>query len=146
MVGTSILGLSPPSLKEGLSKPSEGGGVQAWTRKRTDRWNWKDIGRHSNKDLSLGLIHEPGSHRGTVELSGQVPVALCRSQWSDLRPEPEQAEVASQPRQDDRNSQGKVAQGARQRWGCKNPKNRDEGWGWKIPARGLKRECPYSFG
>lgn len=36
----------------------------------------KTVGRHSSKDLSLGLAHEPGSDGGTVELSGQVPVAL----------------------------------------------------------------------
>lgn len=36
----------------------------------------KTVGRHSNKDLSLGLAHEPGSDGGTVELSCQVLVAL----------------------------------------------------------------------
>lgn len=29
----------------------------------------KTVGRHSSKDLSLGLAHEPGSNGGTVELS-----------------------------------------------------------------------------
>lgn len=37
MVDTSILGLGSPSLKEGLSKPNGGGGMQAWNSKRTDR-------------------------------------------------------------------------------------------------------------
>lgn len=59
MVGISILGLSSPSLKKIRASPVWVEECRHGTGRGLTGETEKTVGRHSNKDLSLGLAHEP---------------------------------------------------------------------------------------